>query len=283
VRQIGDSIRPAGDAEFVALDRVWRLLASAQTGVRAIALVNWCKTLADWARREDEHNLKRLKFQEAIARATAVLDMPDATSEQKVVALVNRGVTKGKAGDTQGELADYNTILSMPDATGEQKAQAIFNRGVAKRQAGDAKGELADYNAVLGMPDATTERKVTPLANRGVATGGLGFMMYLSGDYAGAVAASQQALALKPDMDWVHANLGLALLRLGRTEEGLQHYREAIPAITQPADLDNIVVADLRDAMKAVGSLPGAEAVLEMVERRKRELAGGSGHKPESP
>ena len=214
--------------------------------------------------------------QGAIADFSVVLDMTDAPTGAKTQALVNRGVARGDAGNIQGAIADYSAVLEMESVPAEGKARALLNRSTAQGEAGDTERAMADANAVIDMQDAPAEQ-------RAKAAGNLGWMRYMAGDLDGAVTSAKQALALMPGLGLVHANLGLALLRLGRTDEGLRQYETAICLIGDTAQLDKDVVAEIRDAMKAEPGLPGAEAVLEMVERRKRELAGGSGHKPESP
>ncbi len=72
-------------------------------------------------------------------------------------ALVNRGVTKGGLGDTQGALADYTAVVTLEGAPKKEVAGALVNRGVAKGRLGDTQGELADYAAVLTLVGASKE------------------------------------------------------------------------------------------------------------------------------
>ena len=47
-------------------------------------------------------------------------------------------------------------------------------------------------------------------------------------DKAGAIAAYQKAIALKPDCAEAFSNLGLALQRKGRLDEAIVQYRSAL-------------------------------------------------------
>jgi tetratricopeptide (TPR) repeat protein len=112
-------------------------------------------------------------FEEAIRYYTMVVEMPDATAEQRATALIYRGTTKGQMtpSDTEGEIADYSAVVAMPDAPAEQLAKALVNRGLAKAQITPPGTEeaITDYNAVVAMPDAPAEPRASALLNRGVA------------------------------------------------------------------------------------------------------------------
>ncbi len=95
----------------------------------------------------------------AMADYTAVIKMPDAPAEQEALALYNRGVVKGRSGNALGAIADYTTIIVIPDMPAEQKAMARVNRGVARSKSGDTVGAMGDCTAVIKMPDAPEEAK----------------------------------------------------------------------------------------------------------------------------
>jgi len=194
-----------------------------------------------------------------------VLDMPDAPAEQKADALLCRGLTKGKMGQHAAAVSDFDAVLDMPDAPAEQKAGALVNRGVAKGEMGDDKGEIEDCTAVLGMQDAPAEQKSR-------AYGSLGWVAYKGGDYTQCIAHSRKGLGLAPDLHYIRSNLGLALLHLGSTEEALAEYEKAIAEMSDPSELENLVAKDLREALEKKPDLPGADKVMEMVVRRRREL-----------
>lgn len=63
-------------------------------------------------------------------------------------------------------------------------------------------------------------------------------------DYAPAVAKLEGALVLRPNLASAHANLGLALNRMGRVEEAISHLRQAVRlAPREPAPLLTIANA----------------------------------------
>ena len=68
-----------------------------------------------------------------------MIDQPDAPVDQIAMALFNRGIIKGKSGDSAGALADYSLAIDLPDSPVYMVAYAFFNR--ARLQ---AKGEKAD-------------------------------------------------------------------------------------------------------------------------------------------
>jgi len=93
----------------------------------------------------------------ALADFTAVVDMADAPADSKAKALVNRGSAKGQAGDTEGELADYTAVVDMADAPADQKAQAFLGRAAVRTEADDRAGAIADCDAVLAMDGIAPE------------------------------------------------------------------------------------------------------------------------------
>ena len=202
---------------------------------------------------------------QAIADYSAVLAMADARGDQKAEALVNRAIARREEGHYEGAAADYTAALNMPDTPAEQRAHALLNRGVTKGRMDDAAGALADYMAVLDMQDAPTE-------HRGKAHGNIGWAAYCKGEYEDAAEHAHRGLELASGQHWIRANLGLTLLQLGRTDEGAREYGQAIRGIPDMKELHRAVTKDLREAIKGEPDLPGADKVLEMVERRRREL-----------
>ena len=169
---------------------------------------------------------------EACAEALSrIIDMADATAEQKAKALVNRGVTFGQRGDVEQELADYTAVIDMADAPAEQKAQALVNRGVTFGQRGDVEQELADYTAVIDMADAPAEQKAQALVNRGVTFGQRGDVERKLADYTAVIdmadaPAEQKALF----------NRGVAFGQRGDVEQELADYTAVIDMADAPAE-----------------------------------------------
>jgi Flp pilus assembly protein TadD len=92
--------------------------------------------------------------------------------------------------------------------------------------------------------------------------------LHEAGDLLGAVASYEAALGLQPDNPGAHSNLGAALVRLGRNEEGIVHYRRALElAPAEPSFRFNLALALYKS-----GETPAAVAELERV------LAGHKDH-----
>jgi tetratricopeptide (TPR) repeat protein len=85
--------------------------------------------------------------------------------------------------------------------------------------------------------------------------------LHQAGDILGAIAAYEAALELQPDNAGAHSNLGAALVRLGRYEDGLTHYRRALALDPSNASFR----FNLALALYKVGDTPAAAAELEAV------------------
>jgi Tfp pilus assembly protein PilF len=83
-----------------------------------------------------------------------------------------------------------------------------------------------------------------------------------------AVAPLRQAVALRPDMPSLHANLGLVLLGLGRPAEALPHLEQA--AAGDPDDL--ILQTHLGAALGQAGDLATARRQLDAVLQRRPDF-----------
>jgi hypothetical protein len=89
--------------------------------------------------------------------------MLDAPLDQKVKALVNRGVTYGQQGDVKRELSDYSTVVEMSEATVDQRAWALINRGIANWRTRHFKESEADFEAVLAIPSISPSQRTEGL------------------------------------------------------------------------------------------------------------------------
>lgn len=103
-----------------------------------------------------------------IAVLDEILNSADIPADQKAMALLNRGVTCSKLGDTEMTLADYTKLIQMSDAPVDAKARALVNRGATYSQLGDTQSAIADNTTLLQMPDAPADQKINALLNRGV-------------------------------------------------------------------------------------------------------------------
>jgi tetratricopeptide (TPR) repeat protein len=161
-------------------------------------------------------------------------------------ALVNRGVRKGKLGDTQGEIADYTATIGLPGAAPDQVAHALYNRGVRKGKLGDTQGEIADYTAAVELPGAPPDQVATALVNRGVRKGKLGDTQGAIADYTAAV----ELPGAPPDqVAKACANLGMCHQSEGRAAEARRWLERALTAGNLP-DKGELVRRLLRDLEK---------------------------------
>ncbi len=129
-------------------------------------------------------------------------------------ALVNRGISKGLLGDTQGAIADYTAVVELPGAPPEHVAKALVNRGIAYGSAENHQKALEDCEAALAVTDISVALRVFIMLNRGVA---------LSNLRRGpeAIANFQQCLESRDADQFLEAfvHLSRALVREGRPEE----------------------------------------------------------------
>ncbi len=144
------------------------------------------------------------------------------------------------------QFSDPETIMALPDpGKGVPYVRAMWHyaRGVAQAAAGDAAGARREAAAIdeLGRSDglaAVAEAgipaaEVMRLASRVVH----GRIAQSQGDYAGAVQAFQEAVAIEDGLPYmeppywyypVRQSLGAALLQAGRTEEAELAFRAAL-------------------------------------------------------
>ena len=80
----------------------------------------------------------------ALATAAVVLS-PQAAHAQSADDYVDAGIEKGKSGDLQGAIADFNKALIIDP----QSARAYYYRGIAKSYLKNHQGAIADYNKAI--------------------------------------------------------------------------------------------------------------------------------------
>jgi tetratricopeptide (TPR) repeat protein len=124
-----------------------------------------------------------------------VIEMPDAPGYEKMEALLNRGdiYMNDVIENTERALSDYTTVIEMSDATEDQKARALVGRGFVKSLLEDYEQAISDYALVIEMPDAPEDQKVHALVGRGHMNGALGYYARAVSDYT-LVIEMQDAL-----------------------------------------------------------------------------------------
>jgi hypothetical protein len=96
---------------------------------------------------------------------TTLLQMRDAPSDMKVLALYNRGCLRRDSGDTQGALQDFSTLIDLPGAPAKARALGLHNRGCLRARNRDFDAAMVDLNAVVEMPDAPDDVKESAAAD----------------------------------------------------------------------------------------------------------------------
>lgn len=169
-------------------------------------------------------------------RAETVFDRivkTKAPVEQIAMALLSRGVIKGKQDDSTGELADYTATVGLPQVSPELMAMAFNIRGLAKDRQGDTAGAITDYTAVIELPHAPTEEVAKALYNRGGLKG-------IQGDIAGAIADYTAVIKLSQTSPGVLAkalnNRGVAKGMQGDTAGEIADYTEVIDLPQAPTE-----------------------------------------------
>lgn len=101
-------------------------------------------------------------WEQALARWTAIIEHPEATTDQRAHALSYRGAACWRLGNLPQARADYGAVLQLPgvSADDQQKARvglarcqfAVLMTGAAEKlQRGDTAGALAAYDAALDL------------------------------------------------------------------------------------------------------------------------------------
>ena len=135
-----------------------------------------------------------------LATAAVVLST-QAAHAQSAEDFLDAGVEKGKSGDLQGAIADFNKAIEIDP----QFAIAYYNRGVAKSNLKDYQGAIADYTKAIQIDP----QYVNAYFNRGNTKKGLG-------DYQGAIADYTKAIQIDPQDAFSYNNRGYAKKKIRR-------------------------------------------------------------------
>ena len=156
------------------------------------------------------------------------------------------GYANYRAGRLDEAAKAYQRVTELqPDS-----ARGYQMLGTVQQSAGDLTAALANYEKAI---------KIRPTAGT---YSNIGTVLFWRGNFTGAADAYVQAIALAPHQPDMHANLGDALLKLGRRKEALQSYHRAITEVTallavNSKDAQNLALLALYRAK--VGERPAAE------------------------
>jgi tetratricopeptide (TPR) repeat protein len=169
-------------------------------------------------------------------------DMDVAQQVAELVALGRQFLDQGKLAEAENIFLGLRAIVPAHFEVNKQLGIVLATRGAwaAAREA------LAEA-AVLDDGDAVVFNVLSACA-------------FESGDYAGALAAADRALALQPAYPEAHNNRGNALLRLDRPGEAAEALTTALRFTPRDAEAH----LNLANALDALDQLPAA---LQLVER----------------
>jgi Tfp pilus assembly protein PilF len=136
-----------------------------------------------------------------------------AGSRAQAEALIRQGMSRYRAGDLAGAVADYTAALALVP----QFVEALNNRGVARHARGEYADALADYDAALRLKPTYAEA----YCNRGVTR-------QAQGDLAGALADYDQAVHLHPGYAEAYNNRGALRMAQRELNGALTDFNEAL-------------------------------------------------------
>ena len=122
----------------------------------------------------------------ALATGAVVLSTQVAHA-QSASTYVDAGIEKGKSGDLQGAITDFNKAIEI----NPQDAYAYYNRGLAKSYLKDYQGAIADYNKAIEI----NPQDADAYTNRGSAKQALGDNQGACVDVKKAVSLGHQGTA----------------------------------------------------------------------------------------
>jgi tetratricopeptide (TPR) repeat protein len=133
-------------------------------------------------------------------------------SDESDADLVNRGIEKGKNGDLDGAVADFNRAIER----NPKDDAAYYNRAQAKRLKKDAAGAIADYTRAIELGSTN------PAAynNRGNARAEIN-------DRDGAIADYTRAIELKPDYARAYYNRAVVKKEKGDATAAAADFKRA--------------------------------------------------------
>jgi tetratricopeptide (TPR) repeat protein len=199
-----------------------------------------------------------------MARATSIIEAPDAPDNVKASAHACRADLWRTLGQRDNAFADIAEALACPNAEPDTKATALNCRSALWHNSGDANKASADIQTLLDMPGLSNRDKAYTLTNRG-------WQLYENGDIEGLMRDSRAALELTPTDALARFNLGFGLLLTGQPEAARVEYERAVADCHGAANELCPAMEDIEDAIADRGEIAGADATLTLL---KSHLSG---------
>jgi tetratricopeptide (TPR) repeat protein len=133
-------------------------------------------------------------------------------SDESDADLVNRGIEKGKKGDLDGAIADFDRAIEL----NPKDDAPYYNRAQAKRLKKDAAGAIADYTRAIELGS----KNPAAYNNRGNARAE-------NNDRDGAIADYTRAIELKPDYSRAYYNRAVAKKEKGDASGAAADFKHA--------------------------------------------------------
>ncbi|HEV3470891.1 MAG TPA: tetratricopeptide repeat protein [Pyrinomonadaceae bacterium] len=165
---------------------------------------------------------------------------------------------QGRALLERGHLGEAIAELSVAAATGQNLAEANNLLGLTYDRLGWHRQAAEAY-----------ERGLSASPQDPVLLTNLGYSLYLSNNFGGALKRLRQAARLAPDFPLVHNHLGLVQARLGKYDDAFKSFARAVGEYDAHLKLASMLEFENRErrAIKhyeaALRLQPGATAVLE--------------------
>ena len=195
--------------------------------------------------------------------------LPGVPVEQVAKALTNRGVTWGRKGETEKALADYTRVIDqLAGAPVEQVAKALYNRGVTWGQKGETEKAMADYTRVIEQLQGAPVEQVARALNN------RGWGRYLRSEYADFLADIEAATRLDSSLGCAVFNLGLALLACRRDHDARIAYTQAADRFPEAIVTDGL--PDLAGTQETWLTSDRAEPITKLLQARMPDQQPGA-------
>ena len=149
-------------------------------------------------------------------------------------------------------------------------AETDFRKAIESNpQSIDARYAFAQYLACRGRPGESLEQdrlvhEVDPLSAR--STGSQAYHLLVAGRLDDAVAQYQRAIALNPDVTWLHVQLGWTWLRLGKAALAIQEYESVARDVTPVTTENQFMASGYAWACARAGRRRDAETILAQLQ-----------------